>query len=122
MAEKDKTDTEEENFYLHCIQDDQKMEGNVWDVPGTPAECSNGSAMSGGEHTFVNYRNQILIFFHEKTFIFDPIFNKHNNQVATYGNNVSVHYRVSTTKHSAAVTMLNWRRNIKLGEDSSGLV
>ena len=39
------------------------------------------------------------------TFTVDTLFNKLNDRVVTFGNNVSEHRRVSTTKHPASIMM-----------------
>ena len=54
-----------------------------------------------------NFGNQIFIFFDEKTFTVDPVFNKQNDRVVAFGNDISEHHRVSTTKHPASIMMLS---------------
>ena len=53
-----------------------------------------------------SHGNRILIFSDEKTFTVDPVFNRQNDRVVSFGNDVSNHQRVSTTKHPASVMML----------------
>ena len=53
-----------------------------------------------------NYWNQIPIFFNEKTFTVDPVFNKRKNRVVTFSNDGSEHSRVSKTKHPASVIII----------------
>ena len=49
---------------------------------------------------------RVLIFSDEKTFTVDPVVNKQNDRVVTFGNDVSEVRRVSKTKHPASVMML----------------
>ena len=54
MPENDKTDVEEENFSLHCVQNSQKDRREKSETfQETPVECSNGWEASEGEHPFV---------------------------------------------------------------------
>ena len=53
-----------------------------------------------------NHGNQILIFSDEKRFMVDPVFNKQNDRVATFGKDISEICKVSTTKHPSSVMML----------------
>ena len=53
-----------------------------------------------------DHGNRVLIFSDEKTFTVDPVFNKQNDRVVTFGNDVSEHRRMSTTKHPASIMML----------------
>ena len=53
-----------------------------------------------------NHENQILIFFDQKTFMVNPVFNKQNSHVVTFGKDISEIRKVSTTKHPASVMML----------------
>ena len=53
-----------------------------------------------------NHRNQILVFSDEKRFMVDPVFNKQNDCVATFGKDISEICKVSTMKHPASVMML----------------
>ena len=53
-----------------------------------------------------NHGNRILVFSNEKRFTVDPVFNKQNNRVATFGKDISEICKVSTTKHPASVMML----------------
>ena len=53
-----------------------------------------------------NHGNRILILSDEKTFTFIPGFNKQNDRVATFENDVSEHCRLSTTKYPASILML----------------
>ena len=53
-----------------------------------------------------NHGNQILVFSNEKRFTVDPVFNKQNNHVATFGKDISEIRKVSTMKHSTSVMML----------------
>ena len=53
-----------------------------------------------------NHGNQILVFSDEKRFTVDPVFNKQNERVATFGKDISEIRKVSTTKHPASVMML----------------
>ena len=46
-----------------------------------------------------SHGNRILIFSDEKTFTVDPVFNRQNDRAVSFGNDVSNHKRVSTTKH-----------------------
>ena len=54
-----------------------------------------------------NHGNQILVFSDEKTFTVDPVFNKQNDHIVTFGKDISEICKVSTTKHSASVMMLS---------------
>ena len=59
-------------------------------------ECSNGSEASG-EHSCLlnklkNHENLILIFSDEKFFTVDPVFDKQDDHVVTFGNDVSEHW------------------------------
>ena len=59
--------------------------------------------------------NQILILSDEKTFPVAPVFNKLNNRGVTFGNDVSEHRRLPTTKYTASIMMLgvvasNWEK------------
>ena len=53
-----------------------------------------------------NHKNRILIFTDEKTFTVDPVFNKQNNCILTFGKDISEICKVSTKKHPASVMML----------------
>ena len=53
-----------------------------------------------------NHGNQILVFSDEKRFTVDPVFNKQNDCVATFGKDISEICKASTTKHPASVMML----------------
>ena len=53
-----------------------------------------------------NHASRILIFSDEKTFTVDPVFNKQNNHVVTFGRDISEIRKVLTTKHPASVMML----------------
>jgi hypothetical protein len=53
-----------------------------------------------------SHGNRILIFSDEKTFTVDPVFNKQNDRVVSFGQDVSKVRYVSTTKHPASVMML----------------
>ena len=44
--------------------------------------------------------------FNEKAFTVDPVFNIQNVRFVTFGNEVSEHHRVSTTKHPSSIFML----------------
>ena len=52
MPESEKTDTEE-NFNHHCPGWSKLWEEKLWDVPGKPAKCSNGSEVFGDDNLFV---------------------------------------------------------------------
>ena len=70
-----------------------------------------------------NHGNQIFIFSDEKTFTVDLVFNKQNDQVVIFGNDVSKHRRASTTKcPDSSLNHDVWHRSIDLGGDASGLV
>ena len=61
------------------------------------------------------HRIQIFIFSDEKTFIENPLFKKQNGRVVTFGNDVSEHRTVSTTKHPPSIRMFdvvasNWEK------------
>ena len=92
ISENDKTGPEEENFSLHCVQDSQK--DHCFTV-----ECRNGSEASRKEHPFVEWPEEswdsCSHFIYEKTFTADPVFDKQNNLIVMFGNDVSEHRRVS---------------------------
>ena len=50
--------------------------------------------------------NRILIFSDEKTFTVDPVINKQNDRVVSFGQDISTVRYVTTTKHPASVMML----------------
>ena len=52
-----------------------------------------------------NHGNRILIFSDEKTFTVDPVVNKQNDRVVSFGQDVSEVRNISTTKHPASVMM-----------------
>ena len=54
-----------------------------------------------------NHGNPILICFDKKNFTEDPVFNEQNDRFATFGNDISEHRRVSTTKHPAYIRMFD---------------
>ena len=76
----------------------------------TFVERSNGSEASGEENPCVewpeNYGNRILIFFDEYIVTVDPVFNKKNDRVVPFDNNISEHRRVSRFRHPASIIML----------------
>ena len=53
-----------------------------------------------------NHRNRILIFTNKKTFTVGSVFNKQKDQLISFGSDVSEHHWVSTTNHSASITMV----------------
>jgi len=53
-----------------------------------------------------NHGNRVVIFSDEKTFTVDPVMNKQNDRVVSFGQDVSEYRNVSTTKHPASVMML----------------
>ena len=53
-----------------------------------------------------NHGNRIVIFSHEKTFSVDPVVNKQNDRIVSFGQDISELRNVSTTKHPASVMML----------------
>ena len=53
-----------------------------------------------------NRENRLLIFSYQKFFTVDPVFNKQNDRVVKFGNDVSEQCRVPTTKHLASIMML----------------
>lgn len=53
-----------------------------------------------------NHGNRVVIFSDEKTFTVDPVMNKQNDRVVSFGQDVSEYRYVSTTKHPATVMML----------------
>ena len=64
------------------------------------------SLKSGRADNNNNHGKRILVFFDQKTFTVDPVFHKPNNLVGTFGNDISKHCRVSTTKYSFSIIML----------------
>ena len=52
-----------------------------------------------------NHGNGIL-FFSDKRFTVNPVFNKQNDCVVTFGKDISEIHKVSTIKHPASVMML----------------
>ena len=111
MPENDKAGTEEESIILHCVKSGQKdgrKKSETFQKP--PIKCINNSKASGLGTRLLkdlkNHGNRILIFFDEETFTTYPMFNKRNNQVATFGNDVFEHRRVSTANHSVLIMML----------------
>ena len=53
-----------------------------------------------------SHGNRILIFSDEKTFTVNPVFNRQNDRVVGFRNDVSNRQRESTTKHPASVMMI----------------
>ena len=53
-----------------------------------------------------NHGKRIFLFPDEKTFIADPVFNKQNGRIDTFGKDVSEHCRVSTTKRPSSIMMI----------------
>ena len=53
-----------------------------------------------------NHGNRIVIFSDEKTFTVDPVVNKQNDRIASFGQDIFELRNVSTTKHPASVVML----------------
>lgn len=53
-----------------------------------------------------SHGNRVLIFSDEKTFTVDPVINKQNDRVVSFGQDVSKVRYVSATKHPASVMML----------------
>ena len=53
-----------------------------------------------------NHGNRILICSDEKNFTVDLVFNKQNNRVVTFGNDVSVQRIMLTIKHPASIMMI----------------
>ena len=50
--------------------------------------------------------NRIIFFSDEKTFTVDPVINKQNDRVVSFGQDISSHLHSSTTKHPASLMML----------------
>ena len=66
---------------------------------------------SGKEHPFLEIPWKVTeiessFFYDEKTFTVDRTFDKQNDQVVTFENDVSERLRVSTTKHPASIVKL----------------
>ena len=55
---------------------------------------------------FKTHGNWIIIFSDEKTFTVDPVVNKQNERVVSFGKDISEVCNVSTAKHPASVMML----------------
>ena len=115
-----KTDTEYENFSLHCVLDAQKDENKKSEtLQEAPVEYSKCSEASGEGHPFVEwpeeYGNRFLIFSDEKTITVGYIFNKQNDQVVTFANDVSEHRRLSTTKQPTSIMMHDVERGDRRG-------
>ena len=53
-----------------------------------------------------SHGNQVIIFSDEKTFTTDPVINKQNDRVVSFGQDISGICYVSTTKHPASAMML----------------
>ena len=53
-------------------------------------------------------RIEFLFFSDENIFTVDPVFNKQNDRVVTFGNDVSKHRRVSSIKYPASIMMLGF--------------
>ena len=53
-----------------------------------------------------NHGNRIVVFSDEKTFTVDPVVNKQNDCIVSFGQDTSELRNVSTTKHPASVMML----------------
>ena len=53
-------------------------------------------------------KNHIIIFSDGKTFTVNPVINKQNDCVVSFGQDVSEIRNVSTTKHPASVMMLGF--------------
>ena len=88
MLENDKTGTEEENCSLHCVQDGQNRGGislrHSW-IPLLSAAMVQNGLLNG----LKNCGNRFLIFSDNNSFMSDPVFNKQNDRVVTFGNDVS---------------------------------
>ena len=52
-----------------------------------------------------NHGNRIVIF-SDKTFIVDPVVNKQNDRIVSFGQDISELRNMSTTKHPVSVMML----------------
>ena len=53
-----------------------------------------------------SHGNRVIIFSDEKTFTVDPVINKQNDRVVSFGQDISGVRYVSTTKHPASAMML----------------
>ena len=89
--------------------------GNNWEEKSesfqeTPIEYRNDSEPSGEEDPFVKWpeksRESNPRFYVEKTFTVYIVFNKQNDRVVTFRNDVSEIRWVSTTNHPAELVML----------------
>ena len=111
MPKNNRANTEEENFTIHCIQDGKKGGRKK---PETFQESLLSTAMIQKRlvksiwllNDLKNHGNQILILSDKRTLTVDPVFNKQNYRVVTFGNDVSEHSRVSTIKHPVSIMML----------------
>ena len=54
----------------------------------------------------LNHGTRILLFFDEKTFPIEIVFNKQNDQIVKFENDVLEHCSVSKTKNAASIIML----------------
>ena len=109
-SENDKTDTKEENSSLHCVHDGQKDGRKMSETfQETPVECSNSAEASGEEHLFVERPEELRESnphaSDEKTFTVDHVFNKPNDQVVMFVNDVSKYRSLLTTKRPAAIML-----------------
>ena len=57
--------------------------------------------------TSKSHGNWIIVFSDEKTFTVDPVVNKQNKRVVSFGKDISEVRNVSTKEHPASVMMLD---------------
>ena len=53
-----------------------------------------------------SFGNRMIFFSDEKSFTVDPMINKQNDRVVSFGQDISSHLHSSTTKHPASLMML----------------
>ena len=111
MPENDKSGTEEKKFSIHCVQGGQKDGRKSLSRSRNPllsaAMVQNRLERSTRLLNYLkNYGNWILVFFYEKTFIVDHVFNKQIDRVVTFGNDISEERKVSTTSPPTSIMIL----------------
>ena len=90
----------------------KRWEENVWDVPENPCWVLQWcrSFYGGAPICRMTWRItwiEATFFSNKKAFTIDLVFNKQNDQVAPFGNDVFGDLRMSTTKHLASIVMFD---------------